>query len=140
MPAISSQPQPKVRHWSRSCYDLPAISSRPRSINHAYICAASPRARLHAHTTHNAQRTRTRAARLQDATPLGVAFIARPHARVYARTHDRAYVHARRYCARVTRYNGRCDPTIPLVFCEILWISFTRKLVLTASRACARYC
>nr|DAE17622.1 MAG TPA: hypothetical protein [Caudovirales sp. ctqPn17] len=66
--------------------------------------------------------------------------LSRDRTHAYTHAYDRACVYARRYCARVTRYNGRCDPTIPLVFCEILWISFTRKWGLTASRACARYC
>ena len=94
----------KIRHWFRSYYDLPAISSRPRPINHAYICAASPRARLHAHTTHN---THTRATTHTRRAPpgrnpfRGCFYRATAHMRI--RTHMTAHAYTRVGTVRASR-------------------------------------
>ena len=63
-----------------------SVAGRDQLIMHTYAQHRRVRDYMHTQrTTHTHTRPRTRAARLQDATPLGVAFIARPHTCVYAR-------------------------------------------------------
>ena len=63
-----------------------SVAGRDQLITHTYAQHRRVRDYMHTQrTTHTRARPRTRAARLQDATPLGVAFIARPHTCVYAR-------------------------------------------------------
>ena len=70
----------------------------------------------------------------------GCLYCTPTNACAYDRACIRARTYVRRYCARMTRTYGRCEPTISLVFCKFLWISFTRECVYRPSRARARYC
>ena len=107
--AISSQPRPEARHWSRNYYDLPAISSQPRPINHAYICAASPRATTCTHNAAMHATTHTRRAP-PGRNPFRGCFY-----RATARTRIRVHMTARTYCAlgTVTRQAWLTDAVTP---------------------------
>ena len=64
-----------------------SVAGRDQLITHTYAQHRRVRAYMHTQrTTHTHTRPRTRAARLQDATPFGVAFITRPYAHAYAYT------------------------------------------------------